>query len=303
MKTLYKKIALATLMVTSSVWSQVYYLKANETVSELLYNRLKVSPIYRNGYLEKVLKYNNISREGSTALPQGTEIRLPHSEVVEEVQKPKEEEKNPEPEDLKTESQFLPILKSYYVEVAATLENFNGDIGLANINSTFLYPNFELGHIRTKGEYSQIFEVSLSYVVLSEDPYLAGKNKILNAGLNYQILKHQADWRYGLRLKYENTTLILDAESGENYKLENPLYFSFGPSFQWHRSKFFHEANLFYTPPSSNDLKFALGVEASSYYSIGDQRQVGILLGYSHYKIAEDPIQGTFLGGSFKWNF
>lgn len=303
MKKLYKEIVLATLMVTPSVWSQVYYLKANETVSELLYNRLKVTPIYRNGYLDKVLKHNNLSRETSKALPQRTEIRLPPPEIVEEVQKPKEVEKIPEPEVFKAESPSLPILKSYYVEAVAILENLSWDIESANINSTFLYPRFELGHIRTKGEYTQVFEASLSYVVLTEDPYLEGKSKVLNAGLNYQILKHQADWRYGLKFKYENTTLILGAKSGENYKLENPLYFSIGPSLQWHNSKFFHEANLFYTPPSNNDLKFALGVEASSYYSIGNQGQVGILLGYSHYKIAEDPIQGTFLGGSFRWNF
>lgn len=67
---------LLTITLTEPALAEVHYLQQNESVSELLYNRIKISPIYRGGLLKKVLDENGISQEKSLKLRTGTPIKI-----------------------------------------------------------------------------------------------------------------------------------------------------------------------------------------------------------------------------------
>lgn len=57
---------------------RTFVLKNNQTISHLLYYDLKISPIYgKNGFLEKVLRFNDISKKDSKGLPEGYLIKVP----------------------------------------------------------------------------------------------------------------------------------------------------------------------------------------------------------------------------------
>lgn len=69
--------------------SGTFYLKKDETVSDLLYNRLKLSPIYgKNKHLEKVLIYNRLDLGNAKSLPIGHPIVVPDFLMPETTQMP-----------------------------------------------------------------------------------------------------------------------------------------------------------------------------------------------------------------------
>ena len=66
--------------------SEGYELRPGESVSELLY-RLNMSPMYDNGFLDEILKYNNLTRKSARRLKPGTIILLPERFSVTPVEK------------------------------------------------------------------------------------------------------------------------------------------------------------------------------------------------------------------------
>lgn len=90
-----RKIPLLTtliLFLCAPLWAQeggTFYLKKDETVSDLLYNRLKLSPIYgKNRHLEKVLIYNKLNLGNAKSLPVGHPIIVPDFLMDESTQTP-----------------------------------------------------------------------------------------------------------------------------------------------------------------------------------------------------------------------
>lgn len=295
---------LAFLFATFSpvLLAEEYTLVKNESISQLLYDRLKISPIYKNGYLKKVLQYNDLTEKQSRSLPPGTIIYLPPSKKhAEEKIIPK----TPEAEVVKVVSENN--VGSFYVGLTTAVEMIDADIEPSQFTSTFLYPQVHVGYISESKTYAHKVEASASYVNFKKDEYLSGDNQILNAGLFYQLLKKQNDFRYGLKLSLENSLLPITSEDQSSYEIKNPLLYSVAPSIQWKRNKYITEVNLPYSPSqtidSHNDLKNGLGVQVLIFRDLSETYQLGILGQYSKSTTTQADILKKSLGISVRYHF
>jgi hypothetical protein len=300
-----RNITYLSILLSPAVLAKVYTLNKNETVSELLYNRLKISPIYRGGYLKKVLGFNHLTLNDSKSLPVGKKIRLPRAIAEKAVKVAPElniqQDNQPEPVVATTAN------KSFYVGFKPTVEIIKGDIGTAEIISTFYYPQTHIGFVYESADFVQILEGSITYVTFKRDQYLEGKNNFLNGGIFYQILKKKNNFFYGLKLNAKNSMLVVSSEKHANYSIKNPLIISIGPSVQWQVAKYSNEVTFLYAPSqqvdANNDLKSSLGVQASSYRPLGYDTQIGIVGGYSHNQVEDTVIHKASVGISIRWHF
>jgi hypothetical protein len=303
MQSYIKKISYLSIILSPAILAKVYTLNKNETVSELLYNRLKISPIYRNGYLQKVLDFNHLSPKASKSLPIGTKIQLPPA--IKEITKEVTSELNiPSPKH--TEPEVLRATNtSFYFGVRPTVEIIKGDIKPSEITSTFFYPHTHIGFSYESMNFIHTLEGSMSYVSFKRDQYLEGDNNFLNGGLFYQILKKQKNVNCGVKLNAENSMLVISSENHSNYSMKNPFIISIGPSAQWQSAKFSNEVNFLYSPfqqfDTNNDLQGSLGAQGSSYRPLGDNTQIGVVGAYSHNKLEDTVIHKASVGISIRW--
>ena len=311
-----KTTLLAVLTISPVAIAETYYLQKNETVSELLYNRLKITPIYKGGYLNRVLQHNNLTLEQTKSLPEGTAINLPdvasESDIIaspavdstpaEEPVEVTESEPVAEPE-----AASQPAKHSFYVGAGAAVEQMKGDIDPASFSSTYFYPQAKIGFFRESEHLLHQVEGSLSYVTFKKDQYMEGNNALVNAGLFYQILKKQNQFRWGFKVSGENTTLIVSNQDADGYKLKNPFFFSLGPTLQWQGSKVLTELNLSYLPSqtvdSDNDLKSGLGGQLAGFFPVGEKLQLGIFGSYFRNEVEDTEITKATLGSTLRWFF
>ncbi len=307
-----RNLGLFTVLISPLVLGEVYTLNKNETVSNLLYDRLKISPIYKGGYLRKVLEFNNLNYDTSKTLAVGTRIRLPST--IEQRTEPIIVKENPEqltvysPEELPATPEIVePGKKSFYVSATPTVEMLKGNIEPSEFSSTFFYPKVHTGLIYDGANNRQILEGSIAYVTFKKDQYQQGANSLVNGCLFYQFLKKQNAFYYGLKLNAEKTTLVVTTEDQTKYSIKNPLIFSFGPSLQWQGSKYLSEVNVLFASTqkvdSNNNLKSSLGLQASSYRALKQNTQIGLTGGYSHNKVEDTVIHKVSLGVSMRWLF
>lgn len=301
-----------TLVYSSVAMSETHYLKKDESVSELLYNRLKISPIYRGGYLNKVLEYNQLNFEKSKTLPEGKEIKLPGSETFASETAP---EVTPDPvadvpvEENHKDNIYSPtpgVLKPY-VTLNAMIESMSGDIEPASFSSTYFFPQLKFGFFHDSEKIIHQVEAGASYVTFKKDKYMEGDNALTNGHVFYQILKKQSQFRWGLKISGDSSTMIVSIPDGSGYKLKNPFLLSFGPSFQWQGAKILSELNLLYSPShevdKNNDLKNALGAQASGYYPLSEKLQIGAIGSYSQLNVEDTPVRKFTVGGSLRYFF
>lgn len=304
MKKNIRNITLLSVLISPVVLAEVYTLNKNETVSGLLYDRLKISPIYKGGYLKKVLEYNNLSLGATNSLPVGTEIRLPpeiETTIVESTPEYLPKEVPAEPEVASSAK------KLFYIGARPTVEILKGVIEPSEFSSVFFYPQAHVGFIYESANYLQVLEGSIAYVTFKRDEFLEGNNNLLNGGLFYQILQKHSPFYYGFKINAENSTLVITSENQANYSIKNPLIFSLGPSFQWQSSKYINELNVLYAPTQkvdgNNDLKSSLGLQASGHRAMGKDAQIGVVGGYSHNQVEHTVIHKASLGISVRWHF
>lgn len=216
-----------------------YYLNKNETVSQLLYDRLKISPIYRSGALKKILKYNNLSEASSKNLSPGTEIKIPAEFLVEqpkEVSEPVEVAKEPLPEtkvEEAPEEHFeIDFKKWVALGVKPTLINGSGK----NDNTSFaLYivkPDLETGVSFTHSRHFLKASINGGYIYLAKDEKRAGQQSFLlgEGHLTYNYLF--SDFGIGPKLSYGQRMVFITTPNNK-YELLSPWLMGVGPSIRW----------------------------------------------------------------------
>lgn len=307
-------LALGSLL-PSQIFAQTYHLQNNETVSQLLYDRLNISPIYRGGLLKKVLEYNNLDEEAARSLSVGYEIKVPEGVLTSEIapeavtQTPTENPKlAPEPEvtpDLKEASN--PSTYTFYAAAKPTIEMMQGKIEPSSFDATLFYPAIDLGLIYESDLYRQIVEGSINYLTIEKDQYQTGGQNFINAGLSYQFLKKIQSFALGVRVQGKNNPLVVTAEDNATYSLKNPFMFFLGPSLQWQKNDYLTEVNLMYAPSqkvnSHNELKNSLGIEASVYKNLNKRSQLGLFGNFSQNNIEDSEFQKTSFGASYRYFF
>lgn len=297
------QLALATLLISPTLLANVYFLEKNETVSELLYNRLKISPIYRGGYLKKVLDYNKLDLETSKTLPKGTAITLPVDDQPSQIAEATEPSEVVDAPEVAVEE---PVVvqdqgkNSFYLGANAIVESMNGNIEPTSYSTVFLYPQLRLGAFRETENYLQQLEGSLSYITFEKDKYMVGDNQLLNLGLTYQLLRKQNQFRYGLKVAGENTTLVISTSDDAGYRLKNPFFLSVGPSIQWQGLKSLSEVVFLYTPSqkidSDNKMSQGLSLQLSSYRPFTERLSLGVMGGYTQHEVENVALHKFYLG-------
>jgi hypothetical protein len=276
--------------------AEIYELLPGETISELLHNRLGITPIYQ-GYLQKVLKFNNLTMEDTKKLPQGTKIALPSDEHKLPVPTPSV--KSPAP-PASTASY------SYFIESGPTIEIMSGNRP-AVFSSSFFYPHLNLGVIRNTDSWSHQLQATLAYITVDQDQYLLGENQLFNKGLEYQVTKKEKKLNPGLIAAFENTTLIAVTADRKNYRLRNPYLFSFGPNLNWHTRRTHTDLTALYSPgtavDSDHQLNYAFKISGQSYYRLKNGHEVGLQGQYGYYQIEEARIKKLIFSGSYRINF
>lgn len=227
-------------------FSASYYLNSNETVSELLSDRLKIKPIYENGYLDKVLKHNNLTRAQAKRLPVGFEIRLPDenqtpevSEVSPEMAQPVAVEETPaevveaapEPTPEPEPEPTAEVHVNQRIGLSFFLDQQKGEGENNDTTSSITMGrpdlSYEIRGNRTQHEFWA--RLGASYLKLaSDDKRESGDSFFLGDSALQYSYDIGSFLSLGLRGKYGQDTYL--SESGEeNYKINNPWIYGVGP--------------------------------------------------------------------------
>lgn len=305
---------LLTITLTVPALAEIHYLQENESVSELLYNRLKISPIYRGGLLKKVLNENGISQEKSLKLRTGTPIKIGEELPVaaEASAEPESQPEAVEPTVVPEETAAVvdpttPKKYGSFVQLNAGMEYLSGNVEPSKFSSFYFNPQLKLGFEIEGSDYYQRLEASVIYVSFAKDKYMKGKNNFFNPGASYQLLKKFNSFHFGGKISADSAVQVVGSEAGDHYRLRNPLLLSAGPVLNWHGDKILGEFSVLYIPKqevdSDNDLKYGLATQASFFKPITEKLKLGINLGYGLSEIEKTQIQRASASAAARYNF
>jgi hypothetical protein len=236
---MYKKmaIALVTLGFGISHADEVYKLEAGENVSSLLVNRLKHSIIYRNKYLDEILKYNNLNRRSARRLRVGKEIKIPSAvidAIAEEKTLPVTETPQPIAEIAPTqETSPAPIEYFRWLRLGVAFENLRGkSVGNSTPNDyslTLVRPILGLGFDGIKNGHELYSSIDASFVKLADDSLRTGRDSfILAEGSLLYRKRFKEDWAFGAIGEF-GQEIYVEVKTNKKYELQTPWIFGMGP--------------------------------------------------------------------------
>ncbi len=215
-----------------------FRLNANETISDALYYRLKISPIYgNNGYLKRVLDLNNLDERSAHSLRPGREIQLPNDVIdPDEVLSESIVENDPnKSEALELSGEPKPISMQVIVRtyVQGTLVyNYlygaqeNGD---SSFKTHLVRPEFSAGIIRESQKTILKAHVGVAPQILAQDEARKGSGfmwlGVMEAAALY---KFDAYFKRGVHVRYKQSLFMLP-EGEEAYRIHRPWIATFGP--------------------------------------------------------------------------
>ena len=227
-----KKMALAlvTLGFGISHADEVYKLNPGENISSLLVNRLGHHIIYRNKYLDEILKYNNLNRQNARKLRIGQEIKIP-SAVIQAIAN---EKTIPTPE--------IPMIQEtpsnaaefrHWLRLAGKIENLRGkSVGNITPNEYSLViarPILGLGFDRLENGHELYSSIDTSFVKLAADPSRISRDNFFLAEGSLLYRKHlNDDWSFGGLGKY-GQEIYVEVKSSQKYEMHTPWIFGVGP--------------------------------------------------------------------------
>ncbi len=230
-------ITLVTLGFGISHADEVYKLEPGENISSLLVNRLKHSIIYRNKYLDQILKYNNLNRQSARKLKIGKEIKIP-SAVVEGIAA----EKAPPIPQIPTpiteiaptqEAPSTPAEFYRWLRLAGKLENLEGksvgNLTPYDYSLVIAIPTLGLGFDRINNGHELYSSIDASFVKVAADSLRTGRDSFFLAEGNLLYRKRvNEDWSIGALGKY-GQEIYIEVKTNKEYELQTPWIFGIGP--------------------------------------------------------------------------
>ena len=234
------------LLSTPALADKVFDLRENENVSRLLYDRLKIEPIYKNGLLKEILDYNQLSIESAKKLPVGTPIKIPaHIEiptqsiaiepettpVVTSPELPSEEPVET-PVEVVTESAPLNLIKWVGIGAKPAILSGEGKETETSYAMLLLKGSLEGGIGSRTDRHEFLFSVNGDYAYLQKDKALKGSNSLFLAesNLTYRYLINSF-W-LGLHFNY-GQRMIFVPKPEKKYELLTPWLYGVGPTLAW----------------------------------------------------------------------
>lgn len=207
-----------------------YYLNQGESLSELLYNRLEISPIYRNGYLKEVLIYNNLDEESAKKLPPGTPIKLPGLDKKVTKKEQSSEKENPTAEIVSPSStSFTEWRQRFGLGVAFDIFNGKEKSSPVEYSSNALRPVLEYKISRYFGEDEFSILLNASYMMFQKDESRIGDDSFFSSQVEISYLKiFLNSISAGPSIRYGNSIYFEKDSSGSNYRIINPWLYSIG---------------------------------------------------------------------------
>lgn len=210
--------------------SKTYVLKKNETISELLYKRLKITPIY-NGFLKKVLIFNQMDEESAKKLRPGQIVILPDDVSVTENKSP---EVTPNEVTNELTYQLLWTNKTYF-GFFGTYSYLNGggtNDSSPSFSSHLIRPDLSLRRTHENSKLLFLGEAKVGYQsVASDSEQISGNNIWLAGALVRGLWKADQTFRLGFDVAWSQNLFILPANS-EQYKILKPWILATGPRFE-----------------------------------------------------------------------
>lgn len=233
-----KRLLFAALLGSHSLLGEAdtYFLNEKETVSDLLYNRLKISPIYRSGYLKKTLDYNNLDFQRAQKLKIGTEIKLPSGlpagtlaiepETKSEAVPVVEPSVETEVEEVSTPNRTT--FKQKWI-AGFVFEYLKGKSSDSSFSIQVTRPTLSYYLEKTFNDHSFEMQLTGSYFYLFADENRVGPNSnpLGEAALGYSY-SFRPNFSAGLKGQYENE-FYLQAKGGDKYQILFPWVYSVGP--------------------------------------------------------------------------
>jgi hypothetical protein len=242
-----KKIAAGILSLGFAIShaDEVYELNPGETVSDLLVNRLKHNIIYRNHYLQEILKYNNLNLRIARRLRIGKEIKIPSTVIDHIVEKevspiPDMESLTPVQEIAPTPSQDpspATAVFNRWLRFGGVFETLTGkSMGNSVPNDYSLVvvrPILGLGFEGRKDDHELYTSIDTSLVKLSDDSLRIGRDSFFLAagGLLYRKRLNE-DWAFGAIAEY-GKEIYIEVKTNQKYEIQTPWILGFGPHFNY----------------------------------------------------------------------
>lgn len=223
---------------TAAALGSEYFLRPGETVSNLLFNRLNIKPIYsKNGVLEQVLKSNGLTLEKAKKLPVGYPIFITGDKSPSE-DSPKEQIKTisePIPEEtLNLPEPILNELPTRYVILDGSLNyfSFKGEGSNGNINGATVYPKVGANFIHYSSKYIFKAGTHLAVYYFIDDSANRGKTGFILPSFEGNALKRIGPVNIGLMASYKSH-IFFKSYNDATYELKSPWFYSLGPQIEW----------------------------------------------------------------------
>ncbi len=204
-----------------------YILEEKETVSELLYNRLNIKPIYR-GFLKEVLEFNQLSEQSARKLRPGKVIRLPQT-IEEKVIHTESHEKI-----------VSPISHLSYYRISGTFSRLEGKSDSeseTSFNTNLIRPELALGHMVHTNKAVFLAEASVGYQTLQNDENRKSSSSLWLGEIFLRGLWKSSDkLRFGLDGKVSQSIYVIPIE-GDTYKVSSPWLGTLGPRLEFGETK------------------------------------------------------------------
>lgn len=238
------------LLSTPALADKVFDLREDENVSRLLYDRLKIEPIYKNGLLKEILDYNQLSIESAKKLPVGTPIKIPaHIEiptqsiaiepettpVVTSPELPSEEpseEPVETPVEVVTESAPLNLIKWVGIGAKPAILSGEGKETETSYAMLLLKGSLEGGIGSKTDRHELLFSVNGDFAYLQKDDALDGSNSLFLAETNFTYRYLVSSVWLGLHLNY-GQRMVFIPKTDKKYELRTPWLYGIGPTLAW----------------------------------------------------------------------
>lgn len=245
------------LLTTPALAENVFELREGENISRLLYDRLNISTIYKNGLLQEVLKYNGLTEEAAKKLPVGAAVKLPeHIDIPSQsiavtpeeapvvVQEAPEE---PAPEETITTEEpsalsSTNLLKWLSLGVKPATLSGEGNKTDTSYAMLLLKASAEAGLGLKTDHHEALLGVSGDFAYLKDDKALKGSNSLFlgETNLTYRYLVNSV-W-LGLHFNY-GQRMVFVPKPAQKYELLTPWLYGIGPTIKWNN---FSASYLFY---------------------------------------------------------
>lgn len=223
-------IALMTLGFGISHADEVYKLQPGENISSLLVNRLGHHIIYRNKYLDQILKYNNLNRQSARKLRIGKEIKIPSS-VIQAIANETTIATPEVPTIQEAPSTAAETIR--WLRLAGKVENLRGkSVGTLIPNDYSLViarPILGLGFDRFTDVHEIYSSIETSFVQLAADSSRISRDKFfMGEGSLLYRKRLNNDWSLGGLGKY-GQEIYVEVKSSQKYEMHTPWIFGVGP--------------------------------------------------------------------------